>query len=129
MPHKAEELFKDLKESELVIFKGDLNYRKLTGDVCALLLLRSNVCANSISQAAWDPTTPFSTAIGPLGSKSFIRSLALRTCKADVVVGLSPGKDEEIRQTKGGGGQSGARKWAWSGEWAVIQFCDGKAYK
>lgn len=33
MPHIAPELFEDLKESELVLFKGDLNYRKLTNDV------------------------------------------------------------------------------------------------
>lgn len=43
-----------------------------------------------------------------------------------MVVGLSDGKDEEIRATEGGGGDSGARKWAWSGKWAVVQFCDGK---
>lgn len=33
MPKVAPELFEDLKESELVVFKGDLNYRKVIGDV------------------------------------------------------------------------------------------------
>ncbi|KAL1968954.1 hypothetical protein VTN77DRAFT_788 [Rasamsonia byssochlamydoides] len=109
LPQTAPDLFEDLKQSELVLFKGDLNYRKLTSD------------------AAWDPTTPFTTAIGPLGPKSGIRILSFRTCKADVVVGLPPGEDERLRQTPGGGGDSGARKWAWSGKWAVVSFCDGKA--
>ena len=35
MPHVAAELVEDLKDSELVVFKGDLNYRKLAGDVCS----------------------------------------------------------------------------------------------
>ncbi|GAB7342567.1 hypothetical protein MBLNU457_g0744t1 [Dothideomycetes sp. NU457] len=109
LPASAPGLFEDLKMSELVIFKGDLNYRKLVGD------------------AMWDPTTPFTEAIGPLGPKSGMRTLALRTCKADVVVGLPKGEDERLRAMEGGGGDSGARKWAWSGKWAVVQFCDGKA--
>lgn len=109
LPHTAPSLYEDLKESELVIFKGDLNYRKLTGD------------------AMWDPATPFTEAIGPMGPGSGVRVLALRTCKADVVVGLPTGEDEKLRALEGGGGDSGARKWAWSGKWAVVSFCDGKA--
>lgn len=43
-----------------------------------------------------------------------------------MVVGLPEGVDEELRQLPNGGGDE-ARKWAWSGKWAVVSFCDGKA--
>ncbi len=109
LPGSAPALNSDLQQSELVIFKGDLNYRKLTAD------------------AMWPTTTPFTTAIGPLGTNSGIRTLALRTCKADTVVGLPEGEDERLKAMEGGGGTNGPRKWAWSGKWAVVQFCDGKA--
>jgi hypothetical protein len=74
----------------------------------------------------WDSTTPFTQAIGPLGPGTGVNVLALRTCKADVVVGLPSGKDEELRAMEGGGADSGARKWAWSGKWAVVSFSAGK---
>ena len=74
----------------------------------------------------WPPTTSFARAIGPLGPDSKIRTLALRTCKADVVVGLPEGEDERLKTMEGGSDDNRARKWAWSGKWAVVQFCDGK---
>lgn len=76
----------------------------------------------------WPPTTPFSEAIGPLGSASSgVRVLALRTCKADVVVGLPEGLDEKLKAEEGGSGELGERKWGWSGKYAVVQFWDGKS--
>jgi len=125
LPKTEPKLYQDLKGSELVIFKGDLNYRKLTADVS--LPLRCLSIYINWQKAAWPATTPFTDAIGPLGPGSGVRVLALRTCKADVVVGLADGEDEKIRAIEGSGGDSGARKWAWSGKWAVVQFSDGKA--
>ncbi|KAH2225051.1 hypothetical protein KXV37_007670 [Aspergillus fumigatus] len=70
MPTKAPALFKELQNSYLVIFKGDLNYRKLTRD------------------GLWPHTTTFETALGPLGKESGVKILALRTNKSDVCVGI-----------------------------------------
>ena len=88
------ELLEDLKRAELVIFKGDLNYRKLTADL------------------QWSTTTSFDESLGELNGH--LNLLSLRTCKADVCVGLAEGKAEELDRK--------AQRWRVSGEYAVISF-------
>ncbi|CAG8676231.1 9838_t:CDS:2 [Cetraspora pellucida] len=97
LAEQAPDLYADLCTSNLVIFKGDLNYRKLIYD------------------CKWKTTTPFNEAIGPLSSiKGSPSILALRTMKADVVVGLEEGIEERL--------SSNESDWMYSGKYAVIQF-------
>lgn len=94
------DLFNDLKNSSLIIFKGDLNYRKLVYD------------------CKWPTTTSFKEAIGPLANEIGVPSiLALRTSKADVIVGLPDGLEEHLNKTE--------KDWMYSGKYAVIQFNEG----
>ncbi|KAJ7145852.1 DUF89-domain-containing protein [Mycena epipterygia] len=92
----ATKLWSALKGSDLVIFKGDLNYRKLTGDV------------------KWPAWTPFATALGPLAGSFPL--LSLRTNKADVVVGVN----REIAEQLDGEGS----KWRVDGRYALISFLE-----
>ena len=100
MPGVAKDLFAELKQSVLCIFKGDLNYRKLVYD-CTY---------------PYPYTTPFTTAVGPMASLPLV---ALRTCKADVVAGLSEGTAEHLDVKVGINHQ--AKGWLVTGKYAVIQ--------
>ncbi|KAF3989205.1 hypothetical protein FT663_02906 [Candidozyma haemuli var. vulneris] len=102
IPHQKD-LYEELKKSNLIIFKGDLNYRKLTGDL------------------HWDTTTPFTKAIQDLAS-SGLPILSLRTCKADVVVGLPAGLNEKLIEEYKSQGNEIGEFWTASGKWAVISF-------
>ncbi|TFK37640.1 hypothetical protein BDQ12DRAFT_685038 [Crucibulum laeve] len=88
-------LHKSLQNSGLVIFKGDLNYRKLTGDV------------------RWPAWTPFESALGSLAGSFPI--LSLRTNKADVVVGVPKEVAERLDHS--------GEKWRVDGRYALISFC------
>ncbi len=84
----------ELAQADLIISKGDANYRRWLGD------------------RHWPFTTPFSAILAyrpaPL--------LALRVNKAELIVGLPPGKQEEMDATHPG--------WLSNGQWGVIQFAE-----
>jgi hypothetical protein len=70
-----DDLRAELAAADLVIFKGDVNYRRLIGEV------------------HWPPTTPFAqtTAYFPAPL------VALRTCKGELIVGLAEGEAERLQ--------------------------------
>ncbi|KEF52422.1 uncharacterized protein A1O9_11663 [Exophiala aquamarina CBS 119918] len=107
MPSQAPDLYHDLSKTnrrDLVIFKGDLNYRKLTKD------------------GLWPHTTTFEDALGPMGRDSGINILALRTNKADVVVGIKTAtRVAELHKEAPGGA------WTRNGKYAVISFNEGSS--
>ncbi|SCV73182.1 BQ2448_7107 [Microbotryum intermedium] len=120
LPSDAPELLKELKKASLVIFKGDLNYvRPFTfGDhTCAVLNCQIHLTLVSVQRkltydACWPTTTPFEDTLGPLKGEFDI--LSLRTCKADVCVGLEEGKADELDRTD--------PNWRVSGKYAVVSF-------
>lgn len=97
MEEIAPDLYEIMKQSKLIIFKGDLNYRKLTSDL------------------AWPPETPFAAILRGFAPAPFV---VLRTLKAEVVGGLRPGMVERLTAED--------KNWMVNGKYAVIQYCDPK---
>ena len=87
-------LYNDLMSSQLILFKGDMNYRKLTGDRKWPILKTSF----KTSLMGFEPA--------PL--------CAIRTLKADILVGIS---EEAMERASGE-----SKDWLVSGSYGVIQF-------
>ncbi|KAI8138616.1 hypothetical protein BJV82DRAFT_697224 [Fennellomyces sp. T-0311] len=98
LKQEAPELFEDITKSDLAIFKGDLNFRKLVFD------------------CDWPVTTPFKTAIGPDMANEFTSIASLRTNKAETIVGMKEGVKEELEKTVT------PLEWRCSGKYAVVQY-------
>ncbi|XP_017078746.1 damage-control phosphatase ARMT1 [Drosophila eugracilis] len=90
------DLYRSLQQSKLVVFKGELNYRKLLQDVC------------------WNTTQELSTCL-----RGFLPSniCMLRRVKSEVISGLGEGVGQTLSRRDPG--------WMVSGNYGVIQFVDG----
>ena len=92
MQQISPELYSTMAQSRLVIFKGDLNYRKLVGDL------------------RWPVNEKFQVALRGFEPTSIV---ALRTCKADVQLGMDVKFAQQISKLD--------PKWMVNGKWAIIQ--------
>lgn len=97
MAQRAPQLFSQLSNSSFIVFKGDLNYRKLTGD------------------RWWPHQTPFRIALNGFEPAPL---LALRTLKAETVVGLSVTAIERISSLF----SPNDTTWMYSSDYAVVQL-------
>lgn len=90
MPQALERI---MDAAQLVILKGDANYRRAVGD-----------------SAGWFPETPFAEVLNYLN----VPVLALRTLKSDPIIGLPEGLAESL--------DSNDPEWRVNGKRGVIQF-------
>ncbi|XP_048655884.1 damage-control phosphatase ARMT1 isoform X2 [Marmota marmota marmota] len=93
MSQVAPDLYAELQKACLILFKGDLNYRKLTGD------------------RKWAFTVPFHQALSGFHPAPLC---SLRTLKAEIQVGLQPGQGEQLAASD--------PNWLITGKYGVIQF-------
>jgi hypothetical protein len=99
----APDLYADLKQSALVLMKGDLNYRKLLADL------------------GWPFDTPLSVAVQHFKPTSLC---AIRTLKSDLVANLDlneqTNKNYALLQRK----YPDSNKWLVTGDYGIIQFVE-----
>lgn len=96
MKEKEIKTYIQLSTAKLVIFKGDLNYRKLLADI------------------NFEYSTSFITALGDFQPTNI---LSLRTLKSDVCVGLPRGLAEKLFEKD--------KNWLLTGEYGIIQAAVG----
>ncbi|KAJ2158688.1 Hairy/enhancer-of-split with YRPW motif protein 2 [Coemansia sp. RSA 552] len=101
LPTEGKDTWEELLKSDLVIFKGDLNYRKLIYDL------------------EWPVSTPFVDTIGPIASDPRAPAIvALRTSKCDTIVGIDADRAAELLAER--------KDWTYCGEYGVIQLSPGR---
>ncbi len=100
MPEKAPELYKSLNESNLVIFKGDLNYRKVV------------YLTQMVNDSYYAPGTPFYESIGPWANAAASFAM-LRTLKSDPILNVSAQQVQEL--------DAKSKDWRVNGNYGLIQ--------
>lgn len=118
MPAIAPDLFTELRASALVVVKGDLNYRKLVGDLQypPPFTMPFDVALRYDARSG----LPCDVANCNVSDMSQLPLVALRTCKADVVVGLGDPSIAE-RLDREVGVNCDGKGWLVTGKYAVIQ--------
>ncbi|KAJ1944236.1 Hairy/enhancer-of-split with YRPW motif protein 2, partial [Linderina macrospora] len=104
LPTEGKDVWADLTKSDIVLFKGDLNYRKLIYDL------------------EWPHATPFAETIGPIANAPNAPAIvALRTSKCDTIVGVAEDKFKSLDASE--------PDWMVSGKFGVIQLSPGRWQK
>jgi hypothetical protein len=86
------DLWDDISLAQLILFKGDVNYRRLVDD------------------RHWPPTTPLAQVLNQVPSDY----VALRTIKSEVVCGLASGQAERASQLD--------PQWMVNGLWGLVEY-------